>query len=182
MAVRNYAYQYGTSPRKVKPEYEKPKEKQYKKKTTAKNNNKTKPKMKTQKNTKKESKNRELFKARFGVICKSVLIFGLFFLVLFRNSQISESFSKIQALKAEITTIQKENDQLEISIQNSLNSNNIEKAAKELLGMQKLTNKQTVYINLPKKDYVEHRAEEIKIKENKGFFGNIFDKLCNIFD
>ena len=63
-----------------------------------------------------------------------------------------------------------------------MNSNNIEKAAKELLGMQKLTNKQTVYINLPKKDYVERGAEEVKMGENKGFFGNIIEKICNIFN
>ena len=111
-----------------------------------------------------------LAKAKFGIIWKSVLLFAILFLVLFRNSEISESFSKIQSLKAEVTAIQKENDQLEISIQNSLNINNIEKEAKELLGMQKLTNKQTIYINLPKKDYVEHRAEEVSIKEEKNFF------------
>ena len=31
--------------------------------------------------------------------------------------------------------------------------------------MQKLSSKQTVYINLPKKDYVEQRTEEVIIEE-----------------
>ena len=101
--------------------------------------------------------------------------------MLFRNSQISEQFSKIQKLKTEITSLQKENDQLEISIQNSLNLNNIEQAAKELLGMQRLTNKQTVYISIPKKDYVEHRAEEVIIEEEKGFFEGLVEKLKSLF-
>ena len=54
--------------------------------------------------------------------------------------------------------------------------------AKELLGMQRLTNKQTVYISIPKKDYVEHRAEEVIIEELKiGIgIGNIFEyKVAN---
>ena len=124
---------------------------------------------------------KEVSKAKFGIFIKSVLLFGILFLVLLRNSQISESFSKIQALKAEMTSIQKENDQLEISIQNSLNINNIEKEAKELLGMQKLTNKQTLYINLPKKDYVEHRAEEVTVKEEKNIFKNIISFFERLF-
>ena len=42
------------------------------------------------------------------------------------------------------------------------NINNIEQAAKEKLGMQKLNNNQKVYVNLQKKDYVEtsNNAEE----------------------
>ena len=178
MASRNYGYQYETSPRKIKPEYEKPKKQEYKKQSTVK---KVKNSTKKKKDDEKKKYTKELNKAKFGVFYKSVLVFVILFFMLFRNSQISESFSKIQALKAEITTIQKENDQIEISIQNSLNINHIEQAAKELLGMQKLTNRQTVYINLPKKDYVEHRAEEVIIEDNKGFFGNIVDKFINIF-
>ena len=48
-----------------------------------------------------------------------------------------------------------------------MNLNNIEQAAKSLLGMQKLSSKQTVYINLPKEDYVEQRTEEVIIEEPK---------------
>ena len=130
MASRNYGYQYETSPRKIRPEYEKPKKQEYKKKSTAKKENSKNTKKKKDEEKKKYKK--ELGKAKFGVFYKSVLVFAILFFILFRNSQISESFSKIQALKAEITTIQKENDQIEISIQNSLNINHIEQAAKEL--------------------------------------------------
>ena len=51
--------------------------------------------------------------------------------------------------------------------------------AKELLGMQKLTNKQIVYISIPKKDYVEYKAEEIIMEEEKSFFENILEKIKN---
>jgi hypothetical protein len=71
---------------------------------------------------------------------------------------------------------------LEVSIQNSLNLNQLEKEAKEHLGMQKLTNKQTVYIDLPKKDYVEAGTEKIIIIEEKeSLIDSILNTIKNIF-
>jgi len=43
--------------------------------------------------------------------------------------------------------------------------------------MQKLTNKQTVYISLPKKDYVEAATEEVIIEEETNWFENIINKI-----
>jgi len=180
MGSRSYDYQYDTNPRKIKPEYERNTKKKstMKKKPTAK-----KPK----KDLKKKSKNvvktdaKSLHRARLQIGLKSFALVGILFIILFRNSQINESFAKIQALKAEKTAIQKTNDQLEINIQNSLNLNNVEQAAKELLGMQKLTNKQTRYISLPKKDYVETKAEEVIIEEKEGIGEKLIEKIGDLF-
>ncbi len=183
MASRNYAYQYETSPRKIKPDYNKPsKGKQTKSKATSKKRSarqENKARKREQEALKIQKK--LVLKTKLSIFFKCIILFGIIFFMLFRNSQISEQFSKIQKLKTEITSLQKENDQLEISIQNSLNLNNIEQAAKELLGMQRLTNKQTVYISIPKKDYVEHRAEEVIIEEEKGFFEGLVEKLKSLF-
>ena len=97
----------------------------------------------------------------------------------YRTSQINEKFSQIQTLKTELASLQKENEQLEVSIENGLNLNNIEKEAKEKLGMQKLTNKQTVYVQLPKKDYVEPASEEVVIEKEKNWFEQLIDKIFN---
>ena len=179
MAQRAYEYQYDTSPRKIKPEYTK------KKKTPDKSARKqaSKKKIDTKKNKKEELKAQKNLatKTKFSIFVKCTLLFAIVFLILFRNSQINESFSNIQKLKTEISAIQKENDQIEINIQNSMNTNNLEQNAKVLLGMQKLTNKQIVYINIPKKDYVEYKVEEIIIEEEKGFFENIIDKIKELF-
>ena len=45
--------------------------------------------------------------------------------------------------------------------------------------MRKLTNKQTVYINLPKKDYVESPSEKVVIEEEeeKGWLEQFFSSL-----
>lgn len=198
--ANNYGYQYDTSPRKLDTNYSKPKKKKVsskkkssttaKSKTTKKSTQKTTPKavvkndnkQNENKKSKNEIKQEKLrnFKIKFSIGCKTVLIFAAFFFILFREAQINELFSNIQKLKTEITTIQKENDQLEINIQNSINANNIEQAAKELLGMQKLTSKQTVYISLPKEDYVEHSTEEVIIGEEKTWFESFIDNIKNI--
>ena len=117
------------------------------------------------------------FRARAEIAIKIVLILGIFFVMTFKDSEKDQLFTEIKTLKAEITQLSKDNDQLEISIQNSLNLNTIEQAAKDLLGMQKLTAKQTRYINLPKKDYVEPRIEEVVVEEKK----SIFEKIIGIF-
>lgn len=187
MAGRNYAYQYDTSPRKLKPEYTRPTKRVQKKKSTAR---KTAVKKATPTKVEKPvAKKKEVAKTntqsdgkiKVAVFGKVLLLFAIIFIVLFRNAQISGAFSEIQSLKAIKTTIQKENDQLEISIQNSINLNNIEQAAKSLLGMQKLSSKQTVYINLPKKDYVEQRTEEVIIEEETSIFDQIKETIMNIF-
>ena len=94
---------------------------------------------------------------------------------------LKDKMSKIQMLKNDMATIQKENDQLEINIQNSINASTIEQAARDLLGMQKLNNKQMVQISLPKKDYVEPRTEQVIIEEKESWFSMFLEKIMNIF-
>lgn len=181
MNSRNYGYQYETSPRKIKPDYNSPRKKVRKttKKSSTATKNRTNIKNKKQEEIKKQKK--LVGKTKGLVFVKCLLLFGIIFFMLIRNSQLSEAFSKIQDLKAQITSIEKENDQLEISIQNNSNINNIEQKARELLGMQKISPKQIVYINLPKKDYVEPKTEEVIIEEEKSFFDNLLEKIKNIF-
>lgn len=197
--ANNYSYQYDTSPRKLYTDYSKPKKKNVsskkKKSVTVKDKKakkvapkqpaKTVKRNDNQSNEKKNELKKEKLtnlKIKFSIGCKTVLIFAAFFFILFREAQINELFSNIQKLKTSITTIQKENDQLEINIQNSINANNIEQAAKELLGMQKLTSKQTVYISLPKEDYVEHSTEEVIIGEEKNWFESFINNIKNIIE
>ena len=161
-------YQYGTSPRKLEPDY------------TRKDKQKSKRKQlrvvedlpRKQVKISKEQKQRQLK--------MTVLVVGLFLALLTiscRNSQIDKQFNQIQDQKKHLAALQKENEQLKVSIENSVNISNIEKIAKEELGMQKLSSKQTVYIALPKKDYVESASEKVVIEENKNWFEKIADKI-----
>ena len=87
---------------------------------------------------------------------------------------------KFRDQKKQLAALQKENEQLNVSIQNSVNISTIEKVAKEELGMQKLSSKQTVYITLPKKDYVETAAEKVVINEPQTWWQKITTKINDL--
>ena len=181
MSGRNYYYQYDTNPRKIKPEYERDRKRVQKKHPVKKKATTAKTKPKATIDNKKEQQAKLEIKSKIFLVIKCFIMFAILFLIIFRNSQINEAFATIQNLKANMTNIQKENDQLEVSIQNSININNIEQAAKEKLGMQKRTNKQTRYINLSKKDYVEPKSEKIIFEEDSNWWTNIIENIKNIF-
>ena len=77
-------------------------------------------------------------------------------------------------------TIQKENEQLKVNIENSLNLSSIEKAAQDKLGMQKLDNSNKIYLDLQKKDYVEPASEEVILNDNSSWFEKLIKKLTQI--
>lgn len=90
---------------------------------------------------------------------KKILAVGYVFVVLllisYRYAVINSTFTEKENLKTELASIQKQNEQLRVNIEQNMNINTIEQEAKEKLGMQKLDNNQKVYISVPKKDYTE---------------------------
>jgi hypothetical protein len=160
-------YQYETSPRKLKPEYKPNKKEDVKKKSTTINKNKVNKKNKKKKHLKPQTK----------IVTYVVLGFVILLAISYRNSLITERFSKKEQLKSDLAVIEKENQQLEVNIQNSLNLSNIEKAAKENSGMKKLDSTQKRYVNLPKKDYVEPASEQVIIEEEKNWFEKVVELL-----
>lgn len=161
-------YQYGTSPRKVDPNYDEKYRKNNKKKNLKIVEDLPRQQIKISKDQKKKQ------------MRITVTVVGLILLLLTiscRNSQIDKEFDNIQEQKKQLASLQKENEQLKVNIQNSMNLNNVEKVAKEELGMEKLTNKQTVYIALPKKDYIESASEKVVIENQK----NLFEQILNNF-
>ena len=158
-------YQYETSPRKLEPNV------QRKSKKTS-NIKIVKDLPRQEVKVPKEQR-----KKQAKVTLWVVGIFIILLTISYRNSRINEKFNNVQNLKKELATVQKENEQLKVNIENSLNLNNIEKIAKEKLGMQKLTANQTLYITLPKKDYVESASEEVIIEKNKNWFEELIDNI-----
>ncbi len=152
-------YQYGTSPRKLEPEYNK-----YRKKNLEVRKTQEKEQVKVSKSEKAK------ITKRISIV---LILFAILFTISYRNSQINESFNQVQNLKKQLALVEKENEQLKVNIENSLNTNNIEQAAMEKLGMQKLTNKQIIYVSLPKKDYIESPSEEVKIEQEYNFIEKI---------
>lgn len=164
--ARSSRYEYETSPRKLEPDVQR--RTQTKKRKLEVVEDLPRQGVKVSKEQKKRQRNLTL---------AVIAIFVLLLTISYRNSQINEKFNEVQSLKKELSSIQKENEQLKVSIESSLNLNTIEKQAKEKLGMQKLTNKQTVYVTLPKKDYVESASEEVVTEEEKSWFQQLIDKV-----
>ena len=114
---------------------------------------------------------------RTRLIITALGFFVILLAISYQNSQITVKFNEVQKKKNELASLQKENEQLNVNIENSLNLSNIEKEAKVQLGMQKLTNKQTIYVSLPKKDYVEAAPEKVVIEEEENWFQKIISKI-----
>lgn len=160
-----YRYQYETSPRKLKPEYEQVKKK-YPKKSTA-------------RNTKKKTAN--LTKVNQAKILLYVAIgFVTLFIISYRYAMIDKTYSNLKEKKTELSSIEKETAQLEANIESNLKLSTIEEEAKEQLGMQKLTDEQIVYITLPKTDYIETSSEQIADDTSSNWFIEIVNKVINI--
>ena len=168
---RYYGYQYETSPRKIEPEY-RPYKKQepYKGKKTTTTQKVTK---KVERKVKVKTKTKSKMKPKVQIALYIAIGFIVLFSISYRNSLITESFNTKESKKQELSSIRKENEQLKVNIESSLNLNNVEQMAKEMLGMQKLDNKQKVYVSLPKKDYIEPAVEEVIIGEEL----NIWEKI-----
>ena len=163
----NNRYQYETSPRKIQPEYEPIKERKYNKKSTLKN----------KKSSKKQQK---LKKAKQKKLVMYIAIgFILLFTMSYRNALISQNYSEVQTLEKQLAAIEKENEQLEVNIETNLNLKNVEKSAEEMLGMQKISDVQTVYVELPREDYVEPATEEIEMSKEDNWLKEIWNMILD---
>lgn len=169
-------YQYETSPRKLEPEYKPNKNRNNKK--LKKQKNKTQLK-KSNLQIKREKEMAERKKKR-KIILYMGLVFTAFFIITYRNSQIDESFMQVKSMQSELALLQKENEQLKVSIENSFNLSTIEQQAKELLGMQKLDDSQKEYISLPKENFIEPVSEKIIIQEDN-WFQKVLKIITNIW-
>ena len=174
------AYQYGTSPRKYEPEYT-PRtatRKTTNKKTTDKKDTKKAPKKSdAQKRIEKQrAKKVEERKNRTLQVIVVLVIFGMLLALSYREITIMEMFNQKKDLENQLSTIQKENGQIEKSIreeESKLNWNEIKQTASEQLGMQIKT---AVPVDLEKTDNVETKNTFIKEEET-----NIVEEIIEYF-
>ena len=155
-------YEYETSPRKIKPDYERPRTK----------------KTATQKKSKKVQ-NKAIRESRKTAkyIIEIAIAFAVLLTISYRYSLINTRFSEKENLKSQLADIQKQNAQLQLSIETGTNINNIEQQAKEKLGMKKLDNNQKVYVSLPKEDYVESSTEQVETGEDETWWQALINDL-----
>lgn len=168
---------YETSPRKIDDEFfeepiiEEPIIEKKTKQKTKKNNDRAKIEQKNARlETKKNSK----------IIFEVCIFFAIFATIGYRVFLINSSLKEKVALKAELAEIKKQNEQLEVSIEQQMNLNTIEQEAKEKLGMRKLDNNQKVYVNLNKEDFTESLVESQGAKTEETWWSKLLRDLFNI--
>ena len=157
------SYQYETSPKKIKPEYDEPKRSYKRKSTIRKTNNKNQIK------TKPISQAKILMYIAIG--------FAALFVISYRYAVLDNTYAKLKGLKAELAAVEKETAQLEANIESNIKLSTIEEEARDMLGMEKVSAEQKVYVSLPKTDYVESSSEVIKQETNQNWFMQIIDKI-----
>ena len=167
--MNRHNYEYGTNPRKIEPNYKRGKKQ---------NKNDVKTRIKRNEEVRKQAMKLEKKKHQKNVALV-VAIFLILLAISYRDSLINEKFNEIQNKKTELSSIEKTNGQLQVSIEESVNLSSIEQAAKDRLGMKKPDNDQKVYVELEKKDYVETATEEIKedTKDSNKWYEKILDKI-----
>lgn len=156
-------YQYETSPRKLKPDYDEPRKKYPKKSTTRKTSNK------------KQAKTKPINQAK--ILMYIAIGFAALFIISYRYAVIDNTYANLKGLKSDLAAVEKETAQLEANIESSLKLTTIEEEAKEQLGMQKVSAEQKVYVSLPKTDYVESSSEVIKEETSNNWFMQIINKI-----
>ena len=165
---RRAGYQYETSPRKLEPEY-RPQHKKYPKKSTAK------------KQQKQQENKKKMQAQKRRAIAAVMIFFAVLFAISYRNTVISEKYSQIKQVKSNLAAIEKENEQLQVNIESKTNLGAIEREAKDKLGMKKLSDAQTVYVNLDKQDYVESATDDVVMNNNQTIFQKIMNTIKNWF-
>ena len=160
-------YQYETSPRKIRTDYE-----PIKKRSTNKNQT-------TKMNTAKKNNVKMKAASKAKIVFFVLIGFAAFFTISYRNAVIDAKYAKIKTLKNDLALVEKENEQLEATIESRLNLKTIQQEAETLLGMKKLSSDQINYVSLQKTDYVEASSEEVKIEENN-YFTQIINLIKNL--
>lgn len=155
-------YEYETSPRKLEPDYQ----------TNIRKKKKTVVKRKT--NTKAQTRN------NIKTIFEVVLGFAILLLISYRYSVVNASFNEKENLKSQLVELKKQNEQLQVSIEQQMNINKIEQEAKEKLGMQKLDNSQKVYVSLDKEDYIEAPINNIETQKTETWWSKLLKDLFKI--
>jgi len=163
------SYQYGTSPRKYEPEYT-PRTTRGKATKKSGDNKKSAKKAPKKSDAKKrieqqKAKKVEERKNRTVQVIVVLAIFGMLLALSYREIRIMEMFNQKKDLENQLSTIQKENGQIEKSIreeESKLNWNDIKQTASEQLGMQAKT---AVPVDLEKSDNVETTSKLIKQEE-----------------
>lgn len=124
---------------------------------------------KSVRNVKKKKKKTK--RHNLGFIGWGVIVFGVAFLICFRFVQIYGLHAAVEANTAELEKVVMDNEQTTIAINSKIDSSKIEEYAKSELGLQKVENRQIIYLRPEQGDSMEKVAKTDENTGAKGIFG-----------
>lgn len=120
-------------------------------------------------------------KLNLRVVFSILTIFILAFIILYRESRLDVRAKEIARLKDNIKKIEKENSQIELSLKSASNLSNIQKIAVEKLGMKKMSNSNTVKVEIDVEDSIEPVVVTKIEREETNFFKKIYNNILDFF-
>lgn len=106
-----------------------------------------------------EKKRQQRLKAaRRKLALYMVVFFAALFTILFRYVRIYDLHSDVATRTKQLETIQMENEQTKLTIENMTDKTKIQEYAENELGLQKITSAQMVYLNPSKENYMQNVA------------------------
>lgn len=125
---------------------------------------------------KKIPKTKKIEKSNYNSLVVFIIIgFILCFGMVLLKVKINETTSQIQKQTKLLNELKSDEVRIKMNIESNVSLNNIEKIAKEELGLNKIETSQMEYVNIKKDDEnIVVNKKQTLWDEIKNFFGNIF--------
>lgn len=118
---------------------------------------------------------------KFGLVAKTIVVFIIGLLILYRYASITEINYKVNSKMKEYNNLKNENDRLSVDIAKSVNLQEIRRIAEERLEMQKPGSYQIIHISVPPVDQTELQNIEIKTNNEMPWYDKIFKNIKQFF-
>ena len=117
--------------------------------------------------------------ARRKVAIGMALVFIIAFVLLLRYVKVYDLHSEAAKKAAELENLRMKNEQTQLTIENMTDKAKIQDYAENVLGLQKMTDAQIVYLNPHKENYMSNVAKDNNSSSGgaKGFFAGFLEYL-----
>ena len=130
---------------------------------------------------KKKIKQKDVRTKFFIFVFLGILLISMPMYIIFKSAESDELFTKVNRLKGQIEEQRKENEQLDLNLQNQASLVKIEQDAKYRLGMQKIEPTKIIKVQTNEKDYIETESVSIIKDKEESVIDKIFKFVMNLF-
>ncbi|NLY42442.1 MAG: hypothetical protein GX066_00375 [Clostridiaceae bacterium] len=119
---------------------------------------------------------------KIRTLLQVLLCFGVAFFIILRYAAIAEESSQVEAYKKQLNQLKRNNEQMQVELDRSINLQKIEEIAKNRLGMRRPEKYQIVYVTIEKKDYAEVVYEQPDKDNRLGGLSTLMTIINNVLE